>query len=124
MDGDYTRPVTDSFIIVGDRVLIRPKTPEGVTPSGLVLPPGVQENQKTQLGYVLKAGPGYPIPIATDADEPWKEQSDTVKYIPLQAKPGDLAMYLQSGAYDIEYNGEKFAIVPQNAILLLVREEY
>ena len=34
------------FIIVGDRVLIKPKTPQGKTKSGLYLPPGIQEKEK------------------------------------------------------------------------------
>ncbi|GAJ20670.1 unnamed protein product, partial [marine sediment metagenome] len=62
------------FIVVGDRVLIKPKSPQQKTKSGLYLPPGVQEKEKIQLGYVLKVGPGYPIPAITDIDEPWKDK--------------------------------------------------
>lgn len=59
----------DRLIIVGDRLLIRPKRPSEQTDSGLFLPPGVQEKEKTQSGYVMKTGPGYPIPSPTE-DEP------------------------------------------------------
>ena len=58
------------FIMIGDRVLIRPKNPRGKTASGLYLPPNVQENEKTLSGYVVKVGPGYPIPAMTDIEEP------------------------------------------------------
>jgi hypothetical protein len=51
------------LIIVGDRVLIRLKKPHEKTGSGLYLPPGVQEKEKVQQGYIIKAGPGYPIPM-------------------------------------------------------------
>ena len=116
--------VTDTFVVVGDRVLLKPKSLDNTTPSGLFLPPGVKENEKIQSGYVVKVGPGYPIPAVTDADEPWKEQREEVKYIPLQVQVGDLAIYLQNNSYEIEYASQKFIIVPQNAILLLIREEF
>ena len=72
----------------------------------------------------MKCGPGYPIPMPTDDDdEPWKSSSEKVKYVPLQAKEGDLAIFLQKGAIEIVYNDEKYFIVSQNSILLLEREE-
>ncbi len=111
------------FIVVGDRVLIKPKSEETMTRSGLYLPPGVQEKEKIYSGYVLKVGPGYPIPAIVDEDEPWKDKQDKVKYVPLQPKEGDLAVYLQNSAFEIEFNKEKYVIVPQSAILLLIRDE-
>jgi len=111
------------FIVVGDRVLIRPKAQQDRTKAGLYLPPGVQEKEKIHSGYVLKVGPGYPIPAVTDSDEPWKNKADEVKYVPLQPREGDLAVYLQKSGYEIEFNNEKYVIIPQSAILLLIRDE-
>ncbi|MCF8371010.1 MAG: co-chaperone GroES family protein [Bacteroidales bacterium] len=111
------------FIVIGDRVLIRPKSLQDRTKSGLFLPPGVQEKEKIHSGYVLKVGPGYPIPAINEADEPWKDRHDEVKYVPLQTKEGDLAVYLQNSSYEIEFNREKLIIVPHSAILLLIRDE-
>ena len=113
----------DKLVVVGDRVLVKPANAKDKTATGLFLPPGVQEKEKVQSGYILKVGPGYPIPMPSEVDEPWKAQEEKVKYIPLQARQGDMAIYLQSNAYDIVYNGEKYFIVPQHAILLLVRDE-
>jgi co-chaperonin GroES (HSP10) len=113
----------DKFILIGDRVLIRPKNPQERTNSGLYLPPSVQENEKTLSGYIVKVGPGYPIPAMTDADEPWKEKKDDVKYVPLQAKVGDLAVYLNKSGWDIEFNKEKYIILPHSSILMLIRDE-
>lgn len=110
------------FIVVGDRVLIKPKSPQEKTKSGLYLPPGVQENEKIHTGYVLKVGPGYPIPAIQDDDEPWKDRADEVKYVPLQPKSGDLAIYLQKSGYEIEFKKERYVIVPHSAILLLIRD--
>ena len=52
----------EHVIIVGDRVLVKPKSLKEQTKSGLYLPPGVQEKEKVQEGYIMRTGPGYPIP--------------------------------------------------------------
>jgi chaperonin GroES len=111
------------LIIVGDRVLIRLKKPNEKTGSGLYLPPGVQEREKVQQGYIIKAGPGYPIPMPVEDHEPWMDSDEKVKYVPLQAKEGDLAIFLLSGAHEVLYEGEKYYIVSQGAILMLEREQ-
>lgn len=113
----------NKFIMIGDRVLIRPKSPADRTKGGLILPPGVQEKESVQSGYVVKVGPGYPIPLVADTDEPWKNKSEEVKYVPIQPREGDLAVFLQNNSWEIEFNEEKYFIVPQSAILLLVRDE-
>ena len=110
------------LIVIGDRVLIRLAKPNERTESGLYLPPGVQEREKVQQGYIIKTGPGYAIPMPVD-DEPWKNNEEQVKYVPLQAKEGDLAIFLLSGATEVLYEGDKYYIVPQSAILMLEREE-
>ncbi len=113
----------NKLIVVGDRVLIKPKSAQSKTKSGLYLPPGVQEKEPVQSGYVVKVGPGYPIPAITDADEPWKEKKEDVKYVPLQPSEGDLAIYLQNSGCEIFFNNEKYIIVPHSSIVLLVRDE-
>ncbi|GAA0891605.1 co-chaperone GroES family protein [Fulvivirga kasyanovii] len=110
------------LIVVGDRVLIKPKKEAEKTNSGLFLPPGVQEKEKIQSGYVIKTGPGYPIPSA-DEDDLWKGKESQVRYMPLQAEEGDLAIFLQKGAVEIMYENERYFIVPQASILMLEREE-
>jgi chaperonin GroES len=110
------------LIVIGDRVLIRPAKADERTQSGLYLPPGVQEKEKVQQGYILKTGPGYAIPMPVE-NEPWKSEEEQVKYIPLQAKEGDLAIFLMNGATEVMYEGEKYFIVPQGAILMLERED-
>jgi chaperonin GroES len=112
----------DKLIVIGDRILIRPKVPQSKTKSGLLLPPGVNESEKVQIGYVMKVGPGYPIPSVNDVDEPWKNRSDEPKYVPLQPKVGDQAVYLQGSAIEIEFNNEKYVVVSHSAILLLLRD--
>ncbi len=114
----------NKIIVVGDKVLVKAKTAAGKTKSGLVLPPGYSEKEEVQSGYIIKAGPGYPIPLPGEAEpEPWKTRDEKPNYIPLQAKPGDLAIFLQKGAVEVAIAGEKYFIVAHHSILLLEREE-
>ena len=110
------------LVIIGDRVLIRLSKADSRTQAGLYLPPGVQEKEKVQQGHVIKTGPGYAIPLPVES-EPWKSEEDQVKYIPLQVREGDLAIFLLNGATEIMYEGEKYFIVPQGAILMLERDD-
>ena len=110
------------LIVIGDRLLIKPTRPDERTASGLYLPPGVQEREKVQQGYVIKTGPGYAIPMPVEG-ESWKGEEEQVKYVPLQAKEGDLAIFLLSGATEVMYESEKYFIVPQGAVLMLERDE-
>ena len=100
-----------NLIIIGDRVLIRPKKQAEKTASGLYLPPGIQEKEKVQSGYII------------EDDEPWKDNDEKIKYVPLQVEEGDLAIFLQRGAIEIMYGNEKLYIVPQSSILMLERDE-
>ena len=54
------------LLVVGDRVLIQPAKEAEKTESGLFLPPGVQEKERIRTGYVIKTGPGYPLPLPSD----------------------------------------------------------
>ena len=110
------------FIMVGDHVLVKPKNPSGKTKSGLFLPPTVQENEQVQSGYIVKVGPGYPIPAVSEEDQ-WKPKAEDVKYLPLQTHIGDLAIYLSKNGYEIEFNNEKYIILPYSAILMIIRDE-
>lgn len=110
------------LVLVGDKVLIKPKTFSDKTKSGLYLPVGVLEKEAVQTGTIVQTGPGYPIPAFEDDSESWKPQSK-LKYLPLQAQEGDIAIFLQKGAYEVEYDDEKYLIVSHHAILMLVRDE-
>ncbi|MBP5548461.1 MAG: co-chaperone GroES [Bacteroidales bacterium] len=117
------RNALDKLIVVGDRVLIQHGTATQRTKSGLYLPSGYQEKEEIQSGYILKCGPGYALPNM-DNDEEWNPKDKEPKYLPLQVKPGDLALFMQKNAVEIKYNGEKYFIVPQSAILLVERDEF
>lgn len=113
----------EKFIIIGDRVLIKPREMETHTKSGLVLPATVKEKEEIHSGYIIKTGPGYPIP-SQEIDEPWKDSSSEPKYIGMQAEKGDLAIFLKKSSHEIEFENEKYLIVPHGAILLLIRDNH
>lgn len=113
----------DKFLMIGDKVLVKPTNPQGKTKSGLLLPPSVQEGEKLQTGYIIKTGPGIPLPSQTDEDEIWKKSEEKVSYLPLQAKEGDLAIYLQSAGFEVLINEEKYLILSHSSILMLVRDK-
>ena len=113
----------EKIIVIGDRLLIKPNSLDKTTKTGLILPPGIQEKESIQSGYVIKVGPGYPIPNM-EADEPWKPQSEMIKYIPLQVQEGDLAVFLQKQAFEITFNAQKYYIVSQSSILMVLRDNF
>jgi co-chaperonin GroES (HSP10) len=113
----------EKIIMIGDKVLIKPKNPNQQTTSGLYLPAAVLDKENIQAGYIIKVGPGFAIPAINDEVEPWKEKNDSTKYVPLQAKVGDLAIYLAKSGYEIEFKGEKYIILSHSAIVMTVREE-
>ena len=112
----------EKIIMIGDKVLVKPKNPNLQTSSGLYLPTTAVEKENIQAGYIIKVGPGFPIPAISEDEEAWKKQEE-VKYVPLQAKVGDLAVYLSKAGYEIEFKGEKFIILSHSAIVMIVREE-
>lgn len=114
------------LIVVGDRVLIQPEVGDDRTKVGLYLPQTAMDNQAVQGGKVVATGPGNPVGAPTElGDEPWKighERGD-VRYVPLQAEVGDYAIFFRRAAVEITFEGERYLVVPQAAILTLVREE-
>ncbi|MEM1115914.1 MAG: co-chaperone GroES family protein [Bacteroidota bacterium] len=115
----------DAVHVIGDRVLVRPAGDDDRTTAGLYLPAGVRSKEKVQSGRVVKVGPGHLTanPDYSDA-EPWAADASPVRYLPLQAAVGDVALFLRKEAVEVEYGGEAYRIVPHGAILMLVRPQH
>jgi chaperonin GroES len=111
----------NELIMVGDRVLVAPGGGERQTQAGLYLPVTVTERERIQSGRVERVGPGYIIPNPEYSGEPWASQREAVRYLPLQARPGDLAFFVRKEAIEITFEGRDYLIVPHAAILALVR---
>ena len=113
-----------NVIVIGDKILIKPIESANKTGSGLYLPPSVKEHDSVHTGLVVRVGPGYPIPSNQDSDAIFRsEGSDAPNYVPLQVKEGDEALYLHASGHEIEIGGERYVIISQNAVLLVMRSE-
>ena len=111
-------------LVVGDRLLVQPDKGDKTSPAGLYLPPSVVEKQEVKGGIVVEVGPGIPLGSPNDTiDEPWKDSKSDIKYIPTQAEIGDYALYLGKASIEIEIEKKEYLIVPQSAILILIRDD-
>lgn len=112
------------IIVIGDRVLIRPDESAEKSPAGLYLPPTVMEKEDVWGGVVVEVGPGLPVSDPNSIEEePWKTEMENVRYIPPQAETGDYALFLKKASVEINVEEKKYLIVPQAAILVIIREE-
>jgi len=112
------------LVVVGDRVLIVPEEGEERTRVGLYLPQTAVDALAVQGGRIVATGPGNPVPEPTALDdEPWKigGGGEGVRYVPMQARIGDYALFFRKASVEITFEGKKYLVVPQAAILVLVR---
>lgn len=111
------------LIVVGDRVLVSPEEGEERTNVGLYLPATALEGRQVQGGRIVATGPGTPMGEPTQLDEePWRIRSPEVKYLPMQADVGDYALFFRKAAVELTFEGQRYLVVPQAAILVLVRD--
>jgi co-chaperonin GroES (HSP10) len=111
------------LLVVGDNLMIRPEI-KGKTRSGLYLPPSVAETEAVHGGWVVQVGPGLAVPGPVNLDdEPWKRKDNQPRYIPPPAQEGDYAIFIRKASVEITFEDEKYLIVPNGAVLALVRED-
>ena len=111
------------LIVVGDRVLVTPEEGEERTNVGLYLPATALEGRQVQGGRIIATGPGTPMVEPTQVDEePWRIRGPELKYVPMQAGVGDYALFFRKAAVELTFDGKRYLVVPQAAILVLVRD--
>jgi co-chaperonin GroES (HSP10) len=112
------------LVVVGDRILVSPEEGEERTSVGLYLPPTAVDRQAVQGGRIVATGPGTPISPPTELDdEPWKVPAGEARFVPMQARVGDYALFFRKAAVEITFETKRYLVVPQAAILVLVRSE-
>lgn len=111
------------LFVVGDRVLLRLDDAEERTEVGLYLPPTALEKENCLSGVIEEVGPGIALPPKfEDEDVPWKEgEEPQMRYIPLQARKGDRAIFLRKDSVEVKFDKERYVVVPHASILVLVR---
>lgn len=112
------------LIVVGDRVLVHVEEGEERSKVGLYLPPTAIDNQAVQGGKIVATGPGLPMPDPGETgDEPWRTPMRETRFVPMQARAGDYALFFRRAAVEISFEGDTYLVIPQSAILALVRED-
>ena len=117
------------LIVVGDRLLIRPEEGEERTNAGLYLPQTAVAARQARGGWVVSVGPGVPVVNPMDMmDEGWTDGEGSneppPRFMPLQAQEGDYALFLHKAAVEITFEKKNYLIVPNAAVLVLVREGF
>jgi len=112
------------LMVVGDRVLITPEDGDERTRVGLYLPATAIDAQQVQTGLIVATGPGTPVAdLSSLDDEPWKVDARETKTRGSQARVGDHAIFFRKAAVEITFEDQKYLVVPQAAILVLVRDD-
>jgi co-chaperonin GroES (HSP10) len=111
------------LLVVGDHIMVRPEV-KGKTRSGLYLPPSVADSEAVMGGWVVQVGPGLAIPNPVDfEEESWKRKAVRPRFLPPPAQEGDYAIFMRKASVEITFEEDKYLIVPNGAVLALVRED-
>jgi chaperonin GroES len=82
------------------------------------------DTQQVQTGLIVATGPGDPVAdLGSLDDEPWKLEASDRRSRAMQAKVGDHAIFFRKAAVEITFEDKKYLVVPQAAILVLVRDD-
>ncbi len=112
------------LLVVGDRVLISAEDGDDRTRVGLYLPATAIDSQQVQTGLIVATGPGTPVAdLSTLDDEPWKVGEREPRNRAMQARVGDHAIFFRKAAVEITFEESKYLVVPQAAILVLIRDD-
>ncbi len=89
---------------IGDRVVVRAKTAEEMTKSGIILPDTAKE--RPQEGEVMAVGTGRVM--------------DDGRVVPLDVKVGDKVLFSKYGGTEIKIGGEEYIILREDDILAVI----
>jgi len=91
---------------IGDRVVVRPKSAEEMTKSGIILPDTAKE--RPQEGEVMAVGTG--------------RITDDGTVVPLAVKVGDTVLFSKYGGTEIKIGGEEYIILREDDILAVLEK--
>ncbi len=89
---------------MGDRVVVKPKSREETTRSGLVLPDTASE--RPQQGEVLSVGPG--------------RQLDNGQRVSLDVKQGDTVLFAKYSGTEFKLEDEELLILSERDVLAVI----
>lgn len=93
---------------LGDRVLVKPFTPEeaGKTTSFGIIIPDTASKEKPEQGTVVAVGPG--------------KKNEDGRVVPMSVTVGDKVMFSKYGFDEIKVNGVEYYIVSESSILAIL----
>lgn len=99
----------DAIRPLGDRVVVRPLTPEEagtISKAGIIIPDTVSK-EKPEQGIVVAVGEGK-----------WDE--DGTKRIPMSVKAGDRVLFSKYGFDEVKVGGEEYFILSESSVLAVI----
>ena len=94
------------IIPLGERVLIKAKSKEEKTHSGIIIPDTV-DKEKPEMGKVIAVGLG--------------KISDSGDLIPMKVKPGDTVLFSKYGPDEVTIDDEDYLIINESSILAIIK---
>ena len=89
---------------IGDRIVVRPKSAEETTKSGIILPDTAKE--RPQEGEVMAVGNGRIMDDGT--------------VVALTVKVGDIVLFSKYGGTEIKLGGEEYIILREDDVLAIL----
>src|SRR3972149_5589426 len=90
---------------LGDRVLVKPISPETKTKSGIIIPE-TADKEKPDQGEVVAVGAG---------------RFEDGKLIPMRVAPGDTVIFSKYSPDEIKVEGEEYYILREENILAIIK---
>ena len=98
-----------SFLVrpLGDRVVVRPLTPEeaGLRSASGIIIPDTASKERPEQGTVIAVGPG---------------KYDEGKLVPMSVAVGDRVMFSKYGFDEVKIEGQEYCIVSEASILAII----
>jgi chaperonin GroES len=91
---------------IGDRIVVRPKSAEEMTKSGIILPDTAKE--RPQEGEVMAVGTGRIMDDGT--------------VVALSVKVGDTVLFSKYGGTEIKIGGEEYIILREDDVLAILEK--
>ena len=89
---------------IGDRIVVRPKSAEEMTKSGIILPDTAKE--RPQEGEVMAVGTGRIMDDGT--------------VVALSVKVGDTVLFSKYGGTEVKIGGEEYIILREDDVLAVL----
>lgn len=91
---------------IGDRIVVRPKSAEEMTKSGIILPDTAKE--RPQEGEVMAVGTGRIMDDGT--------------VVALSVKVGDTVLFSKYGGTEVKIGGEEYIILREDDVLAILEK--